>query len=62
MGRVFQSSQKKRDRTEGFYSKVIENCTLFLEKLILIGDEENDVTQVEIEEATEIVKHIEDYR
>ncbi len=32
MGRVFQSYPKKKDRTEAFYKKVIENSVLYLEK------------------------------
>lgn len=64
MGRVFQSYQKKKDRTEGFYTKVVENCVGYLEKNHAEGDagKGEQINQVEIEEGMEIVKHIEEYR
>mmetsp|Transcript_23238 Transcript_23238/g.58724 ORF Transcript_23238/g.58724 Transcript_23238/m.58724 type:complete len:373 (-) Transcript_23238:203-1321(-) len=70
MGRVFQSYQKKQDRAESFYSKVVENCVGYLEGDSGGGGEEGGtpdsgmgpLTVVEAEEVLEIVKHIEEYR
>ena len=62
MGRVFQSYQKKKERTEAFYKKVISNCIGYLEREIQERSADSDISQVEVEEATEIVRHIESYR
>merc|ERR1712232_1367333 len=63
MGRVFQSHQKL-DRAASFYVKVIDIYTTFLENWLsdVSGDDMQDITAVEIEEAIEIIKHITEYR
>jgi len=63
MGRVFQSHQKL-DRAASFYAKVIDIYTTFLENWLsdVSGDDMQDITAVEIEEAIEIIKHITEHR
>lgn len=63
MGRVFQSHQKA-ERAASFYAKVVEVYTNFLEGWLsdASGDQSQDITAVEVEEAIEIVKHITEYR
>jgi hypothetical protein len=63
MGRVFQSHQKS-DRASTFYTKVVGVYTSFLEGWLndSSGEQSQEITAVEVEEAIEIVKHITEYR